>query len=189
MVRKWSSCDGKINCFKKRERKLLPMVIQIWLWNVLNWFLRNFWSAVCNIRNGSCRVTLMVAFSFLPRILGGDRSYEWCFFILWIQVEWWGHSKPTHCDQIYLNFLHSEAVGMLKHIPSVHSHPPFSGCYQLLLSRKSWNIEAFSLCMFLTSTKLSEWSPMEQRAPAQGSSWDQCTWGPSSGTTRTQFLL
>ena len=39
----------------------------------------------------------------------------------------------------------------------------------------SWNIEAFSLCMFLTSTKLSEWSPMERRAPAQSSSQDQCT--------------
>ena len=36
------------------------------------------------------------------------------------------------------------------------------------------NIEAFSLCMFLTSTKLSEWSPMERRALAQGSSQDQC---------------
>ena len=32
----------------------------------------------------------------------------------------------------------------------------------------SWNIEAFSLCAF-TSTKISEWSPMEQRAPAQSS--------------------
>ena len=40
--------------------------------------------------------------------------------------------------------------------------------------RTSWNIGAFSLCMFLSSTKLSEWSPMEQRAPAQGSSRDQC---------------
>ena len=34
-------------------------------------------------------------------------------------------------------------------------------------------VEAFSLCVF-TSTKISEWSPMEQRAPAQGSSQDQC---------------
>ena len=39
---------------------------------------------------------------------------------------------------------------------------------------ESWAVEAFSLCMFLTSTKLSEWSPMELRAPAQGSSQDQC---------------
>ena len=53
--------------------------------------------------------------------------------------------------------------------------------------RMSWNIEAFSLCMFLTSTKLSEWSPMERRAPAQGLSRDQCIRGPSSGTTLTQF--
>ena len=28
---------------------------------------------------------------------------------------------------------------------------------------------------------------MERRAPAQGSSRDQCTQGPSSGTTLTQF--
>ena len=28
---------------------------------------------------------------------------------------------------------------------------------------------------------------MERRAPAQGSSRDQCTLGPSSGTTLTQF--
>ena len=51
---------------------------------------------------------------------------------------------------------------------------------------ESWEVEAFSLCVF-TSTKISEWSPMERRAPAQGSSRDQCTRGPSSGTTRTQF--
>ena len=38
---------------------------------------------------------------------------------------------------------------------------------------ESWAVEAFSLCMFLFSTKLSEWSPMERRAPAQGSSRDQ----------------
>ena len=40
-------------------------------------------------------------------------------------------------------------------------------------SAESWAVEAFLLCMFLTSTKLSEWSPMERRAPAQGSSRDQ----------------
>ena len=51
----------------------------------------------------------------------------------------------------------------------------------------SWNIEAFSLCMFLTSTKLTEWSPMERRAPAKSSSRDQCIRGPSSGTSLTQF--
>ena len=38
---------------------------------------------------------------------------------------------------------------------------------------ESWAVEAFSLCVF-TSTKISEWSPMERRAPAQGSSRDQC---------------
>ena len=34
---------------------------------------------------------------------------------------------------------------------------------------ESGAVEAFSLCVF-TSTKISEWSPMERRAPAQGSS-------------------
>ena len=38
-------------------------------------------------------------------------------------------------------------------------------------------------------SRLSERSPMERRAPAQSSSRDQCTRGPSSGTTRTQFLF
>ena len=57
----------------------------------------------------------------------------------------------------------------------------FPGCRALLLfyfltptaNAESWAVEAFSLCMFLSSTKLSEWSPMERRAPAQGSSRDQ----------------
>ena len=35
------------------------------------------------------------------------------------------------------------------------------GCVFYSYLRTSWNIEAFSLCMFLTPTKLSEWSPME----------------------------
>ena len=35
-----------------------------------------------------------------------------------------------------------------------------------------WAVEAFSLCMFFLASHqtLSEWSPMERRAPAQGSS-------------------
>ena len=43
----------------------------------------------------------------------------------------------------------------------------------LTANAESWAVEAFSLCVF-TSTKISEWSPMERRAPAQGSSRDQC---------------
>ena len=40
-----------------------------------------------------------------------------------------------------------------------------------------------------TSPNSPERSPMERRAPAQSSSRDQCTRGPSSGTTRTQLLF
>ena len=43
------------------------------------------------IFGGSCRVTLVVAFSFCPKILGGGAD-PWMvlyFFILWMQVEWW----------------------------------------------------------------------------------------------------
>ena len=40
-----------------------------------------------------------------------------------------------------------------------------------------------------TSSNSPERSPMERRTPAQGSSRDQCTRGPSSGTTRTQLLF
>ena len=36
--------------------------------------------------------------------------------------------------------------------------PEFTG-FSYSYFRMSWNVEAFSLCMFLTSTKLSEWSP------------------------------
>ena len=28
-----------------------------------------------------------------------------------MHVEWWGHSDPTFCNQIHLNFLHSEMAG------------------------------------------------------------------------------
>ena len=33
-----------------------------------------------------------------------------------MQVEWWWHSNPTCCNQIYLNILHSQVVGTLKHL-------------------------------------------------------------------------
>ena len=54
-------------------------------------------------------------------------------------------------------------------------HTSLVGCVFHSYLLTSWNIEAFSLCVFLTSTKLSEWSPMERRAPAQSSSRDRCT--------------
>ena len=45
--------------------------------------------------------------------------------------------------------------------------------FTLTANAESWAVEAFLLCVF-TSTKISEWSPMERRAPAQSSSRDQC---------------
>ena len=53
---------------------------------------------------------------------------------------------------------------------SVEDYYPF---FTPTANAESWAVEAFSLCVF-TSTKISEWSPMERRAPAQGSSRDQC---------------
>ena len=57
-------------------------------------------------------------------------------------------------------------------------------------SKVSWKVEAFSLCMVFTSPQLSERSPMECRAPAQSSSRDQCTRGPSfRNNTNTVCVL
>ena len=60
-------------------------------------------------------------------------------------------------------------------------------------SKVSWKVEAFSLCMVFTSPNSSKRSPMERRAPAQSSSWDRCTWGPSlrnnTNTVAVQVLL
>ena len=62
-----------------------------------------------------------------------------------------------------------------------------------LLPMASWKVRAFSLCMVFTSSRLSRAVPMEQRAPAQSSSRDQCTRGPSSrnnmNTIAVQVLL
>ena len=54
---------------------------------------------------GCCRVTLVVAFGFLPQILrwqgptNGTLSFYECGYH--------GYSDPTHCNQIRLNVLHS----------------------------------------------------------------------------------
>ena len=60
-------------------------------------------------------------------------------------------------------------------------------------SKVSWKVEAFSLCMVFTSPNSSKRSPMERRAPAQGSSRDRCTRGPSlrnnTNTVAVQVLL
>ena len=49
-------------------------------------------------------------------------TYEWYFVILWLQVDLWGHSNPTWCNWIDLNFLLSELVGMLKYYYYACSH-------------------------------------------------------------------
>ena len=60
-------------------------------------------------------------------------------------------------------------------------------------SKVSWKVGAFSLCLVLLLPDSPEWSPMERRAPAQSSSRDQCTRGPSSrnntNTIAVQVLL
>ena len=66
-----------------------------------------------------------------------------------------------------------------KSIPTRISTDPGHGtridCVFYPYFQGSWKIEAFLLCIVFTATKLSEWSPMERRAPAQGSSRDQHT--------------
>ena len=42
----------------------------------------------------------------------GGRNIQRYSVILWMQVDWWGHSNPTYCNQIYLNFFRSDVVGM-----------------------------------------------------------------------------
>ena len=54
-------------------------------------------------------------------------------------------------------------------------------------SYSQWFLGSRSLLVVFYFYPISERSPMEWRAPAQGSSRDQCTWGPSSGTTQTQL--
>ena len=55
--------------------------------------------------------------AFSPKILGFGRNIQRYSVILWMQVDWRGHSNSTCCNQIYLNFLHSDVVGDAKHLP------------------------------------------------------------------------
>ena len=48
---------------------------------------------------------------FAPKLWEVMGTYEWHFIILWMQVQWWGHSNLTLCKRICLNILHSQAVG------------------------------------------------------------------------------
>ena len=54
-------------------------------------------------------------------------------------------------------------------------------------SYSQWFLGSRSLLVVFYFYPNSERSPMERRAPAQSLSPDQCTWGPSSGTTQTQL--
>ena len=97
----------------------------------------------------SCRVTLVVAFGFLPQNLGrcyepmnGTLSFYECRLSGGDTMRWWGHSNPTCCNQICLNLLHSPVKGMLKHQswsclhPRVHSRqdPPCESSIKFNLS-------------------------------------------------------
>ena len=65
----------------------------------------------------------------------------------------------------------SEVVDPLSgHLANWHGSVELYYSFTPTANAESWAVEAFSLCMFLSSSKLSEWSPMERRAPAQGSS-------------------
>ena len=76
---------------------------------------------------GSCRVTLVVDFSFLhPKIerWWGPSNDTFSFNEYPLSDEntqmWWVYSTPTCCDQMCLNFLHSRVVGRLKHLRGTH---------------------------------------------------------------------
>ena len=65
-----------------------------------------------------CRATLVVASSFLPQKFGrwwrptnGALSFYECRLSGGNTQRSWGHSNPTCCNQICLNFLHSWVVG------------------------------------------------------------------------------
>ena len=71
-----------------------------------------------------CRIALLVArSSHLSSLLLAFEEMmatcEWCFVILWIEwrfrggdtMRWYGHSNPTICKRICLNFLHSQVAG------------------------------------------------------------------------------
>ena len=62
------------------------------------------------------RVTLVIAFHFLPPNLGQLMATYECYFVIeWIQVEWWGHSNPTCCNRMFWTCC-TQTVGMLKHL-------------------------------------------------------------------------
>ena len=75
--------------------------------------------------SGSCRVTLVVAFGFLPQNFGtknGTLLFYECRLSVGDTQRWWGHLNPSCCNQIRLNILHSNG-GDTKHLPCTHAYP------------------------------------------------------------------
>ena len=103
---------------------LLPSVCSQNTWINLKWSCDIQIIQNQNISVGSCNCT----FWWLGKLLLSRNfsevagTYECYFVILWKQLEWWGtqrcwrHSNSTYCNHISLTFLHSQAVGMLKHL-------------------------------------------------------------------------
>ena len=72
-----------------------------------------------------CRVTLVVAFGFLPQNFGtknGTLLFYECRLSVGDTQRWWGHLNPSCCNQIRLNILHSNGWDT-KHLPCTHSCP------------------------------------------------------------------
>ena len=72
----------------------------------------------------------MVVFDFLPEnfegwwaLTNGTLPFSECRLSGEDTQRWLGHSNPTCCNQIRLNLLHLEVVGMAKHLVCTHLHP------------------------------------------------------------------
>ena len=48
--------------------------------------------------------------------MNGTLSFYECRLSDGDTQRWWAHPNPTCCNRIHLNFLHSQAVGMLRHV-------------------------------------------------------------------------
>ena len=81
--------------------------------------------------------------------------------------------KADCCLKVHRSNAHLKLTSPISGI-SIQCRGLLSFFFTPTANAESWAAEAFSLCVF-TSTKLSERSPMERRAPAQSSSRDQCT--------------
>ena len=70
------------------------------------------------------RVTLLLAFGFLPQNFGRWRgAMNHSFVILFMQIQWWGYHEVVGTlkpKRIYLNLLHSKIVGGCKNFRCQH---------------------------------------------------------------------